>query len=100
MKLERGIYTDYYWNELAKAGLLPLEHLSQETRLILKYYASESHSYGIHTEGCYEIVNAIVNDPPPGYSGKGWILDFYRDKAAEMRNKLIEFININKKSEK
>ncbi|KAF4726999.1 hypothetical protein FOZ62_031346 [Perkinsus olseni] len=66
------------WDALKAAGLLPLDHLSQRTREILARYTAKGKNYYINTRECLYLVEAIINDPPPGYEQyKGssqWIL--------------------------
>ncbi|KAF4687833.1 hypothetical protein FOZ60_003450 [Perkinsus olseni] len=92
------------WTEMRDAGLLPLEHLSSKTLEILKKNAAEGSWYYIGTEPCVRIVDAIINDPPPGYEKyKGsseWILKFHRVRADEMIRKLKERIQIQAEREK
>ncbi|KAF4687835.1 hypothetical protein FOZ60_003453 [Perkinsus olseni] len=80
--MKRYFIDDEDWEEMRDAGLLPLGHLSSETLKILEENAARLSYYPIDVVGCARIVEAIINDPPPGYEKyKGsseWILKFHR----------------------
>ncbi|KAF4711538.1 hypothetical protein FOZ63_000380, partial [Perkinsus olseni] len=100
VKLDWGKYKAHYWNELREAALLPLEHLPPQARLPLRAYAPKSKNDGIDTRGCLSIAEAIVNNPPPQFSGKGWILDFHRSKDEEMERVLNELKEMHDEDER
>ncbi|KAF4732279.1 hypothetical protein FOZ63_011496 [Perkinsus olseni] len=100
VELDWGKYKAYYWDELRKSDLLPLEHLSPEARQTLRAHTPKSKDNGIDTRGCLNIAEAIVNNPPSGFTGKGWILDFHRSKDSEMEKVLSHLKELHDEDEK
>ncbi|KAF4705869.1 hypothetical protein FOZ63_029196 [Perkinsus olseni] len=78
------------WQMLNETGLLLFGHLSPKTMEVLKVHTPENGD--LITPGCLYVMDAIFNDPPPGYKqyagSSEWITKFYEDKAPMIKKML------------
>lgn len=94
------------WNILKHEGLLPFEHLSRKTLDIL-----ELHAPAHNAQDCLDIVQALMQDPPPKYNfsekhfkyagdSMNWIVEFYRKKAEKIQEKMTALGLLQKEEDK
>ncbi|KAF4712811.1 hypothetical protein FOZ63_020273, partial [Perkinsus olseni] len=80
------------WKRFEDLKLLPMSHLSEESREILRRNTPLQWIKYPSKVQCLNMVKAIMADPPPQYNAEqkttNWIFEFYKDNEDRMEQEV------------